>query len=67
MQPVDRDLLAGMANAQHIAGDGDVHRLANEAPWDGIGVAVDLDRAVGLHLAHHLTRHRKGRPTIDRS
>ena len=58
-------LLAGMADAQLPAGEDHAHLLTDQPPRHRIGVAVDLDRTVGLDPAHQLAARRKGRSAGD--
>jgi hypothetical protein len=62
---VNRNLAPGMANPQHATGDHHAHGFTDQPPRHRIGIAVDLDHAVGLHLAHQLARHLKWSNTGD--
>src|SRR5260370_31100532 len=55
-----------MADAQLVAGDHHAHALTDQPPPHRIGVAVNPDHTVRLHLAHQLERHRKRRSASDR-
>jgi hypothetical protein len=65
--PVNRDLAPGMADAQLVAGDHHAHAFTDQPPPHRIGVAVNPDHTVSLHLAHQLERHRKRRNASDRA
>src|SRR5262245_24725131 len=47
---VHRHLMNSMAYANLAAGDDHFNLLADQAPWDGVGVAVYLHGAVIAHL-----------------
>src|SRR5690242_10622504 len=64
---MDGDLDAGMTDADSAVGHDHRDALADEAPWHAVAVAVDLDRAVGLHASRELADLPKGRPTVERS
>src|SRR5207245_4620775 len=64
---VNRDLPPGMADAEQIAGDYHAHGFTDQPPRHRIGIAIDLNDAISLHLAHQLTRHLKRRNLSDRA
>ena len=65
--PVNRDLAPGMADAQLVAGDHHAHAFTDHPPSHRIGIAVNPDHTVSLHLAHQLARHRKRQNASDRA
>src|SRR5260370_42494130 len=64
---VSRDLPPGMADAQQIAGDYHAHGFTDQPPWHRIGIAIDLNDAIRLHLAHQLACHLKRANLSDRA
>jgi hypothetical protein len=62
---VNRDLPLGMADAQQIAGDYYAHGFTDQPPRHRIGIAIDLNDSISLHLAHQLARHLKRRNLSD--
>jgi hypothetical protein len=59
------DLEAAMSNADPGAGDRHLDRLADQPPWHGVGVGLQLDRAVGLDPAHQFADLPEWRPPVD--
>ena len=60
------DQPAGVVDAHAADAHADLHALADQPPGHGIGVGVDLDGAVGLHLAHELADLPEWWPPGDR-
>jgi hypothetical protein len=63
---MDRHLATGMTDVHDLVRDRDLNAFANQTPWDRVGVAVYLDRAVRLHLARELPQSLEGRNARDR-
>ena len=63
---VQRDLAAGVQDPQPAAADLDRHALADQAPRHAVGVAVDLDAAVGLNPTDQLADLLERRPAGER-
>ena len=63
---VRRDLVAGMEDADPTIHDGHLNTLADQPPGHAVGVGVDLDGAVRMHLAGELAPLPERRPAVDR-
>lgn len=55
-------LMDPVMDAHRAIDDRRSHRLADQPPWHRVGIAIDLDRAVGLHATDQFTCGLEGRP-----
>jgi hypothetical protein len=62
---VHRHLLAAVADGDAALRHNDLHTLADQPPRHAVAVAVDLDRAIGLHPAHQFAQLTERRATVE--
>src|SRR6516162_584094 len=60
------DLVGPMVNAYRVLDDRGAHHLADQPPRHRVGIAIDLDRTIGLHAPNQLTRSLEWRHAGDR-